>query len=245
LWWSVVYAGIAGISTGGFDATVVVDRLIALPTQATYYHLGFFYYFIPLYLLVPPLKALVERAPKPIVLALLGVWITLTSFYLAGYQGPWSVDLAMFGGYLLLGFVLWQFGSPSLAVMATLGVAALVIGDVAVIFESLEEDRYAIGRWFSYKTINTVLVAALVFVLGILAAPRVSPRIGHAIGFVGRNSLGIYFLHPLFLWPVRAFDLYVGYPLVVIACWALVAGSLALATSVILGRFRVTSWMVP
>jgi surface polysaccharide O-acyltransferase-like enzyme len=245
LWWSSIYAVVAGVSLGGFDGVIVGERLMALPTHETYYHLGFFYYFIPLYLLVGPLKLFVERTPRLMVLILLSAWLMLTALYLAGQEGLWSVDIVMYGGYLLLGFVLWRFGSPPLALLIGIGAVALVLGDAAVISESFETGRYRVGRWFSYTTINTVIAAALVFTLGFRVSQRLSPRTGHAFEFIGRHSLGIYLLHPLFLWPVRAFDLYAGHPLVVIPCWALVAGTLALATSALLSRWRVTRWMVP
>jgi len=124
-------------------------------------------------------------------------------------------------------------------------MAAFVAGDVAVIHDSLQAGRYDVGRWFSYKTINTVAVAAFVFVLALRVAPRLSARARGMFAFIGRHTLGIYFLHPLFLWPVREFDLYAGHPLLVIPAWALLAGGLALAASVALSRLRATAWMVP
>jgi peptidoglycan/LPS O-acetylase OafA/YrhL len=151
----------------------------------------------------------------------------------------------MFGGYLLLGFVLWRIGAPPLALLAAVAVAAIVLGDAIVICDSLAAGRYDIGRWFSYKTVNAVAVAAFVFVLALRAAPRLADRARAAFAFVGRHSLGIYLAHPLALWPVRAFDLYAGPPLLAIGFWTLVAFAAGLAVSVLLSRSRATAWLVP
>lgn len=245
LFWSLVYAVVAGVSPNGFDGEIVTERLVSLPTHETYYHLGFFYYFIPLYLIAPPLSAFVQRAPTWAVVGLLALWLALTSLYLAGGKGFWSLDFVLFGGYLVLGFVLWRLGSPPLWLLGVGAIAVLVVGDVAVIRDSLHAGRYDTGRWFSYKTVNTVLVATFVFVLALRVSPQLVARPRGVFEFIGRHSLGIYFLHPLFLWPVRAFDLYGGHPLLVIPAWALLAAGLALAASVVLSRLRATAWMVP
>jgi surface polysaccharide O-acyltransferase-like enzyme len=176
---------------------------------------------------------------------LLGLWLGCTTAYLTGLRGVWSIDLVMFGGYLLLGWTLWRVGAPPLALLAIAAVAAVAAGDVAVIRDSLAAGRYDVGSWFSYKTINTVVVAVFVFVLALRLAPALSGRARAAFAFVGRHSLGIYLIHPLFLWPVRAWDLYGGHPLVVIPLYTAAAGALALAASVCLSRSRATAWLVP
>ena len=243
--WSLVYALVSGVAPDGFDAAIMRDVLFASPTHETYYHLGFFYYFIPLYLLVPPLRALVQRGPRVAAWVLLGLWLGCTAAYLTGLRGVWSIDLVMFGGYLLLGWTLWRVGTPPLALLAIAAVAAVGAGDVAVIRDSFAAGRYDIGSWFSYKTINTVVVAAFVFVLALRLAPELSARARAAFAFVGRHSLGIYLIHPLFLWPVRAWDLYGGHPLVVIPLYTVAAGALALGASMLLSRWRATAWLVP
>lgn len=249
--WSLVYALLSGVAPDGFDAATVREVLLASPTHETYYHLGFFYYFIPLYLLVPPLRALVQRGARIAAWLLLGLWLGCTTAYLTGLRGVWSMDLVMFGGYLLLGWTLWRVGAPPLAPLALLAllaiaaVAAVAAGDVAVIRDSLAAGRYDVGSWFSYKTINTVVVAVFVFVLALRLAPALSERARAAFAFVGRHSLGIYLIHPLFLWPVRAWDLYGGHPLVVVPLYTAAAGALALAASVCLSRSRATAWLVP
>jgi surface polysaccharide O-acyltransferase-like enzyme len=243
--WSLLYAVVAGVSPAGFAPAVVAATVRAMPAHETYYHLGFFYYFIPLYVLVPPLLFFVRRAPRAAVLAVTLGWLVLTGLYLAGASGLWSSDFVLYGGYLLLGYVLWRERGVPIGPLVIPAAVALVAGQVAVIQASLASGDYEIGRYFSYKTLNTALIAAAVFALALRGSVSLGARARAASAFVGRHSLGIYLVHPLFLWPVRAFDLYAGHPLLVIPAWTAVAFGLALATSVALSRWRGTAWLVP
>ncbi len=51
--WSVFYAVLSGLTAAGYDGATALETLKALPEHETYYHLGFFYYFIPLYFVIP------------------------------------------------------------------------------------------------------------------------------------------------------------------------------------------------
>lgn len=245
LFFSCCYAVLGGVSPSGFDPGITREALRALPEHETYYHLGFYYYFIPLYLVAPLLAWLVRGGQVRATLALLAVWLLLTGLRLAGVNGPWNVDPVMFGGWLLLGYALFRHGTPPLALLLPLGVAALALTDWIVITQSLGAGEYRSGNWFSYKTLNTVALATLVFAACLHVAERSTERAARVFAFIGRHSLGIYLLHPLFLWPARAFDLYAGHPLLPILFWTALSGSLALGASVLLSRHRATRWMVP
>lgn len=243
--WSLLYAVLAGFSRDGYDATVTVTRLVELPRQESYYHLGFFYYFIPLYLLIPALVLLVKSGKPGTVITLTAAWLALTTLYLLHAESVFGTDLVMYGGYLLLGYVLFTYHPLPVLPLALLALVAVAITNGTVIDESLDAGRYEVGRWFSYKTVNTVVVAAFVFV-GVRAyVSRFSARALGISELVARHSLGIFLIHPLFLWPVHEFELYRGHPLLVIPMWALVCGGLALLTSSWLRRHRVSAWLVP
>ncbi len=51
--WSAFYAYLSGWSLVGFDSQVSLEVLQHSWQHETYYHLGFFYYFIPLYFVIP------------------------------------------------------------------------------------------------------------------------------------------------------------------------------------------------
>ena len=65
------------------------------------------------------------------------------------------------------------------------------------------------------------------------------------LAVLSRYSLGVYLLHPIFLWPLRNYDWYFVNPLIAIPVWTFIAGGLALGTSWLLSRSPKTAWLVP
>ncbi len=175
---------------------------------------------------------------------LLLVWLALTGLYLMGWQGWWRDNLVMYSGYLILGYALWRW-PPSAWLVIPAGILSLVVTEWSAITASLAAGEYTSAGWFSYKTLNTALIAALVFYLAMRWGERLPVRLKNGVSNLSRYSLGIYLLHPLFLWPVRAFDLYPGPSWVMIPVWTVVAAGLAMGASVLLARYRLTSWLVP
>ena len=239
---SVAYAVLAGVSARGFDPQLSWQLIRMLPSEETYYHLGFFYYFIPLYLLIPLLRPLLSMPTIGVLLAC--GWLVLAAMRLAGMSGPWDVDLVMYGGYLVFGWLLWRY-RPPLTLVLILALVSIIASDWLVIEKSLDANRYRTGLYLSYKTINTAIAASAVFLACIALTARLGDGSMRAMRAVARHSLGIFLLHPLFLWPARAFDLYASPGLLFVFFWALVAGGLAYAGSVLLSRSPTTRWLVP
>lgn len=75
-----------------------------LPFEYTYYHLGFFYYFIPLYFVIPFLRVMVQKIDNTALFTMIGIWLLTTCFYLTKYDGIWSTEIWLYSGYLLLGY---------------------------------------------------------------------------------------------------------------------------------------------
>ena len=243
--WSLFYAMLSGLTLAGFDPVVAVQTLQALPVHETYYHLGFFYYFIPLYFVVPFFQLLVQKYDRGSVIGITGVWLVLTTLFLFKVGGFWSNELILYSGYLLLGYCLFQFRWPSLVWLLPLGIAALLLTDYMVVSNSLIKGEYTVGRWLSYKTLNTVLIAAMIFAVCQRYGEQLSEFWKQKLAFMSRYSLGIYLLHPIFLWPVREFNLYFAHPIIMIPLWTLICGGLALTASWLLGKSSKTAWLVP
>jgi len=240
--WSAMFAVIAGLSAQGFSLATTLSTLQEAPWHETYYHLGFFYYYIPLLLWVPVLRPILARLPSTAV-ALVGLlWIGVTAWYLAGGQGWWRNDFILYGGYLWLGFWLHQYPRAQ-GLWWGLGVAALGATMYQVLATSLAHQRYITQGWLSYTTVNTVLISAAVFLaVRALMAGRASPA---WLAQLSRYSLGIYLIHPLFLWPIRTY-----WPTLSPAWWwipvlTLYAFSGAALVTAWLQRHRATAWLVP
>lgn len=246
--WSLFYVLLSGVSLTGFDASLSWEVLAESYHQSTYYHLGFFYYFIPLYFVVPFLQILVQRVDDNTVYMLTGLWLLTTALFLFRIDGPWSHQLWLYSGYLLLGYVLYQKipnNKWALNIIVGLGILGLFSTVYMVVDTSLALNEYKVGRWLSYKTLNTVLVASMIFMLCRYYGEGLSERANSAIGVISKYSLGIYLLHPIFLWPMKAFQWHQGHPAWVIPLWVVISGGGALAMSWLLSRSDKTRWLLP
>lgn len=246
--WSLFYAYLSGWSASGFDVQQVQDVLAHSPQHATYYHLGFFYYFIPLYVLIPIFHWLVMQGQDRVLYAYTSVWLITTALYLLGIDGIWSHELWLYSGYLPLGYLLFhRFPDTGKTVLwvSLLGLAALALTATMLISNSLEAGQYSVGRWLSYKTLNVVLAATMVFALCRYVAAKLPSGWWRTIGLVSRHSLGIYLLHPIFLWPMKAFGWHQGNPAWVIPLWIVLSGAGALALSYLFSLSAKTRWLLP
>ncbi|WP_087020545.1 acyltransferase [Thaumasiovibrio subtropicus] len=226
--WSLFYALLSGLTKQGWQWESVVYVLKDAWRSPTYYHLGFFYYFIPLYIVVPWLRYLCQQCAPLYWQSLLMAWLLLVSANLLRLDGVWSQDILFYSGYLLAGYGLyhmiqthwWHLRWPFWVVVM---MGAIALTAYQVIVPSLAAERYLVGRWLSYKTLNTAVIAAAVFVLCQQAYALLSPQVTKVVGEVSRYSLGIYLLHPIVLWPVREWSLYWGPSVVMIVVWTFVA----------------------
>ena len=243
--WSAFFALLSGMTAQGYDSHVAMDTLRALPFHETYYHLGFFYYFIPLYFVAPFLRIFVQRSDSKSVIGVTCIWLLLNTLYLFKIDGIWSHQLVLYSGYLLFGYCLFKLDWPRLAWLLPLGLTALLLTDYMVVTGSFAQGEYKVGRWMSYKSLNTALAAAMIFALCRYFADMLGDNWQRRVAFMSRYSLGIYLLHPLFLWPVKEFDLYFASPLIMIPFWTIICGGLALTVSYRLAKSPKTAWLAP
>ncbi|WP_428773612.1 acyltransferase [Vibrio sp.] len=246
--WSLFYAYLSGWSLDGFDASLAWQVLADAPQHETYYHLGFFYYFIPLYFLIPIFQYVRKHYDISALYAYVAMWLLTTLLYLLKFDGPWSHELWLYSGYLPLGYLLYQRvplnrGTVSLSFL--LGGLALLLTAWSVVSLSLLQGEYTVGRWLSYKTLNVVLAASMVFMLCRAFADRLSAKLHKLVSLISSHSLGIYLLHPIFLWPMKAFGWHQGHPGWVIPLWIVISGAGSLATSWLLSKSKLTRWLLP
>lgn len=246
--WSIFYAYLSGWSAQGFDAQTVKAVLLGSAQHETYYHLGFFYYFIPLYFVIPVFQYVVKQYGDGALWAYVAIWLLTTTLYLFRIDGPWSHELWLYSGYLPLGYLLYQrvpLNRTLLGVSMLLGGVALWVTVHMVVTYSVASGEYTVGRWLSYKTLNVVLAASMVFMLCRGLGERLSPQVAKGVGVVSKYSLGIYLLHPIFLWPMKEYGWYQGHPAWVIPLWILLSGAGALLMSHCLSLSSKTRWLLP
>lgn len=246
--WSLFYAYLSGWGINGFDGELASSVLADSFHHATYYHLGFFYYFLPLYFVVPFLQVLVQKIDNTGLFILVMLWLLTTTFYLLSFDGPWSNQYYLYSGYLLLGYACYQklpLDKSLMMGMTVLGVAALLVTGFSVITDSVEVGEYIVGRWLSYKTLNTVLAATMIFMLARYFGELITGKVKRVIGFISDHSLGVYILHPIFLWPMKTYGWYQGNPIWVIPVWVVLSGGGGLGLSWLITRSSKTCWLLP
>lgn len=246
--WSMFYAYLSGWTAQGFDFSTVEEVVSNSPHHATYYHLGFFYYFIPLYFVIPLFQWVVRNCDDSVLYAYLAVWLLTSTLFLFKIDGPWCNQYWLYMGYLPLGYVLFQKVPLNRSVVTgftALGLVALAVTFTMVVSNSLEADKYTVGRWFSYKTLNVILAASMIFMLCRYFGEGLAPKAQKVVSFISQHSLGIYLLHPIFLWPMKAFGWYQGHPAWVIPLWIVLSGAGALAMSYLFSKSAKTRWLLP
>lgn len=246
--WSMFYAYLSGWTAQGFDFETVKEVVGNSPHHATYYHLGFFYYFIPLYFVIPLFQWVVRNCDDNVLYAYLAVWLLTSTLFLFKIDGPWSNQYWLYMGYLPLGYVLFKkmpLSRSTVSIFTGLGLVALAVTFTMVVTNSLELDKYTVGRWFSYKTLNVILAASMIFMLCRYFGEGLAPKTQKVVSFISQHSLGIYLLHPIFLWPMKAFGWYEGHPAWVIPVWIVLSGAGALGMSYLFSKSAKTRWLLP
>jgi len=246
--WSVFYAFLSGWQPEGFELQTVQHLIVNSYQQETYYHLGFFYYFIPLYLIAPAFQFMIRSNQIQLLYVFVLLWLITSCLHLFAIDSIWSNQLWLYSGYLPLGYILFKQVSVSrcnIALISLFGVASVILTITMVTNLSLTADEYRVGRWLSYKTINTIVIAAMVFLLCRAIALRLPESLHSMVKSGSRYSLGIYLLHPLILWPVKVLGWDDGNPVWMIPFWTLVAFLLALLASYLMCRSAKTRWLVP
>lgn len=250
--WSLFYALLSGLDAQGFHQDTAMETLSNSPHHATYYHLGFFYYFIPLYFVIPFLQWLNnkmdENQEQKVWSLFVGLWLLTTTLFLLHIDGPWSSQIWLYTGYLPLGYLLFKkvtITRFTVAISILLGCASIYLTIHSVVDLSAVKGHYSVGRWLSYKTLNVVLAASMIFMVGRALAPKLSEGAQRWVSFISQHSLGIYLLHPIFLWPMKAYGWHQGHPAWVIPLWVLLSGAGALAVSWLFSRSGKTRWLLP
>lgn len=246
--WSLFYAWLSGCNAYGFRWTVMKETLSNALHEATYYHLGFFYYFIPLYFFAPFFQWLVKHDRQEWLWGYVGIWLFTCTAFLFHIDGIWHYQLWLYSGYLPLGYLLAYrtSGSRSEALIAgTIALVCALMTAYEVIQLCLDHGEYTIKRWLSYKTINVIIVASGLFIFTKYIADRIPESSKQIVEFVSKFSLGIYILHPLILWPMQTFEWYHVHSVLTIPLWVIISYVSALALSWLLSRSAFTKWLLP
>jgi surface polysaccharide O-acyltransferase-like enzyme len=247
--WTVIYALIGGFQDGVWSWQVSAELLENSPNEHTWYHLWFFYDFIPLYFVIPLLAPLVNKMEQQRVLLLLAAWLVLTLMYWLKVETPLRQNIIMYSGYLLMGWYLFNHDQRGqLKFWLATGAAMLAFNVLGSAYYIWQQGEYS-SVFMGYKSLNTAVIAISLFVLVKAYAERIPQRARPLIKAVSKYSFGIYLVHPLLLIPVRdpANGVYQWFAHSSIALLVLTVAALVLAFAFtwLLTRSSLTRWLVP
>jgi surface polysaccharide O-acyltransferase-like enzyme len=204
--WTIIYAIVAGFVAGDWSATQTIKVLQNSPNDPAWYHLWFFYDFIPLYFvipfLIPILRKLTPELTKLLIvlcfIMFLMKWFKVESFLLE--------NLVLYTCYLILGWYLFNRDNrEQLKCWILAGVSMLLMNFFGSWDLAVKSGQYS-SFFMGYKTLNTMIIGGMLFVVAQTYADHVTGKLREFISIVSKYSLGIYLLHPLLLIPVRELD---------------------------------------
>lgn len=208
LGWTIIYGLVGGfmidgVWTGQWVSSTTTEILKNSPTDPVWYHLWFFYDFIPLYFVIPFLIPLLKKAsPEHIKLALLS-WTVLFLMHWLKVGSFLQQNLVLYSGYLILGWYLFNRDNrPQLKSWVLGGVSMLLLNFAGTWFLAIEEGAYS-SFFMGYKTLNTAVIGGMLFVLAQAYAHNIQGQLRALVTLISTYSLGIYLIHPLILIPVR------------------------------------------
>ncbi|MBY6016368.1 acyltransferase family protein [Halomonas denitrificans] len=247
--WTLIYATVGGFSGGQWSAPDTLAIIEASPNEPVWYHLWFFYDFIPLYFVIPLLAPLLHQMDSERVKLLIAAWMLLTLMHLLKVETPLRQNILLYSGYLVLGWYLFNRDNrPQLKIWLVLGIGSALLNVIGTWYASEAKGAYS-SLFMGYKTLNTVLIGGMLFVLAQSYADRIGAGAKKVITSISTYSLGIYLVHPLLLIPVRDLENGVygwfGHTLIGIPVITVVTLLVAWAITAALARIPAINRLVP
>ncbi|TKB57384.1 acyltransferase [Ferrimonas aestuarii] len=200
--WSLIYTTVTWYSQQDFSAFSLVQLVINAINEPAWYHLWFFYDFIPLYFVVPFLAIILNKMDKEHIKLLVISWFVLTLMHWLKVDSWLRQNLVLYTGYLILGWYLHNNDcrkyTKTIALTATI---MLLINVFGTLYFSEMKQKYSVF-FLGYKSFNTALIACALFLIA-KDYSHYLHRFQRPIASIAMCSLGIYLIHPLLLIPVR------------------------------------------
>lgn len=204
--WSLIYAFVGGFVEGSWSSAETIKIIGNSPNEPVWYHLWFFYDFIPLYFVIPFLILLLKKISPELIKLAVVTWLLLFLMNWLKVESFLRQNLILYTGYLILGWYLVnRDNSKELKYWLIAGVSMLLLNFFGSWQLAIDSGQYR-SFYMGYKTLNTVLIAVMLFVLAQTYADKIQGKLRILISIIAKYSLGIYLLHPLLLIPVRNLD---------------------------------------
>lgn len=207
--WSVLYSVFVWIMKGikiELSFNLFKEVLMNILVGNSYYHLWFLYMILGLYLITPIIKIYTNHADKRSLEYFLLLWFISTGMF--GLIEKFSLIELRFEvplvtgyiGYFILGHYLHHFKINPISKYSlyVLSVISLLITIWGTYYLTKQNGAFE-GYFYSYFSINTILMATSVFIFFSGFRMPKNKKIKHVINHLSATSLGIYLIHPMIL----------------------------------------------
>jgi surface polysaccharide O-acyltransferase-like enzyme len=245
---------------GAADWNAAIDRLKHLPGRPVAIHLWFMYALIPLYILSPFMKKMVDSLDRNLVIYLLSIWVffsavlpLVAAFLPESYRPMLLLDtrynlsvMAGYAGYFVAGYYLMQWRRP----VSKLLLGLIVIVDVVCITLGTWWKTNVTGEYSevfkTYSGLFVVVLSSALFLLckELLRGRRLRRPSAAVVAFLAPLAFGVYLVHNLLVdfigrqvpwWPATSIWV------VIVSYLAVLAASIAIV--LVLTRVKPLSWV--
>ncbi len=217
--WSCIavayYLAIGRWIDGAPDWSAAADKLKNLPAQPTAIHLWFMYALIPLYILSPFIKKMVDALDRNLVIYLLSLWVlfsvampTVAAFLPESYRPILVLDrrydlsvMAGYAGYFVAGHYLMHFERRvSKTWLSAVALAAVALIALGTWWKTTAQGGY-VEIFKTYSGVFVVVLSCSLFLLvkELLRERRLRRSGATLVAFLTPLAFGVYLIHNLFV----------------------------------------------
>jgi surface polysaccharide O-acyltransferase-like enzyme len=210
IFWSLVYAAVYLFYKNDYHDFATFSGVARFYfrsfIQGASYHLWYIYMIFGLYLIAPIISSWVVRATKSELLFLLFLWLASMALNQAGLHTAINefvlVYFTGYLGYFILGFyIAYRLPITRLIIISAIIMfsAGFIITCLGTYLSTLHKGSLS-SQWYEYLTLNIVLMAAGIFILGkALQQVKLKAFLRNILNIIGKYSFGIYLVHVLIL----------------------------------------------
>lgn len=200
------------------DVWGAFTSFIKFPQQQVAIHFWFMYYLIPIYLISPVLKVIMDKCPKNIFIYISSIWILIIMLFSIRPIFPEYLQpllnigfinnigfVNMYLGYFVLGYILYKhkFNITNRQLEIIAGICIITISVITAVITHKNREY---NEWFkSYKNIFVLILSIAIFLrfIRVERLPKIAEKI---ILWLSSLSFGIYLMHNIYISALGSLD---------------------------------------
>ena len=227
------------------------------------YHLWFFYPLLGIYLVIPIVRNILQKNTESTNFWILLFWFVTSAelpfigYYISSIIKGYDLILLNFLGFAILGYYLSKIKITKKGFLASIVIfiISVLVTAIGTYYLTKRNEFILDDSLYEFFTINVILAAGSLFIffrhLGSTVSSLKDSFVGVLINEINKKSLGIIFIHPVFIFLLSkdrlGFTLsgFSGNPIYSIPLTAFVVFGISYLTTAILQKIPVIRYSVP